>query len=177
VSSRVDHDDQRGGPSLDDAVSLATRAHHGQVDKVGDDYIGHPMRVMSTVAGSAVAAGVDVEHAMMAAVLHDVVEDTGITVDDLLSLGYPAAVATAVDALTHRAGEPYQDYLARVAVDPVAVVVKTADMADNSDPARLARLAPADAERLAARYATRRHILDDLVARHRHDARGTPPEG
>jgi (p)ppGpp synthase/HD superfamily hydrolase len=165
VNSRKGRD---GGPSLEDAVSLATRLHDGQVDKVGDDYIGHPLRVMDAVGSPAAAAGVDVEHAKMAAVLHDVVEDSDITVEDLVAMGYPAAVVIAVDALTRRAGEPVPDYLARVAADPLAVVVKRADMADNGNPARLARLAPEDADRLASRYAGRRRLLDDLVARRRH---------
>ncbi len=162
------HEDRQGGPSLDDAVSLATRLHEGQVDKLGDDYIGHPLRVMSAVAGPAAAAGVDVEHAMMAAVLHDVVEDTEITLANLSAMGYPPRVVAGVEALTHWDGEPVEDYLARVAADPLAVVVKRADMADNSNPARLARLAAADAHRLATRYAGRRRLLDDLVARRQH---------
>src|SRR4030095_286540 len=107
-------------------------------------------------------------HAQMSAVLHDVVEDTDITIEDLVAMGYPAAVTTAVDALTRRVGEPVQDYLERVAADPIAVVVKRGAMADNSNPARLARLAPDDADRLATRYAGRRRLLDDLVDRLRH---------
>ncbi|ORT54812.1 phosphohydrolase, partial [Frankia sp. KB5] len=70
----------------------------------------------------------------------------------------------AVDALSHREGEPVPDYLARVAADPLAVVVKRADIQDNADPARLRRLPPEDAARLSARYVDRCRILDDLVA-------------
>jgi (p)ppGpp synthase/HD superfamily hydrolase len=161
VSSREDH---HGGPSLADAISLATRLHEGQLDKVGEAYIGHPTRVMHSVAGPAAAAGLDVEHAKMAAVLHDVVEDTPITLGELADLGYPPEVVAAVDALSRRDGQSDEEYLALVAADPIAVVVKRADMADNGDPTRLARLAPADAQRLALRYAGRRRLLDDLVA-------------
>jgi (p)ppGpp synthase/HD superfamily hydrolase len=142
--------------------------HEGQLDKVGDDYIGHPLRVMHAVAGRAAEAGVDVEYTQMAAILHDVVEDTPVTLADLTTMGYPADVVAAVDALSRRDSQPeedYDDYLARVAADPIAVVVKYADMADNSDPTRLARLDPARAEQLAHRYARRRRFLDDLVAR------------
>jgi (p)ppGpp synthase/HD superfamily hydrolase len=154
-----------GGPNLADAIALATRLHEGQLDKVGEAYIGHPTRVMESVAGPAAAAGVDVEHAKMAAILHDVVEDTPITVGELAELGYPPDVVAAVDALSRRDGQPVEDYLAHVAADAIAVVVKRADMADNGDPTRLARLAPADAARLTLRYAGRRSLLDDLVAR------------
>jgi hypothetical protein len=154
------------GPTVDDAVALATRAHNGQMDKAGDDYIGHPLRVMRSVAAAVPAAGVDLTHARMAAVLHDVVEDSGITLDDLRAEGYPEPVVVAVGALTHPEDEAVEDYLARVAADPIAVVVKRADMADNGDPARLARLPAEVAHRYALRYAGRRRLLDDLVAAH-----------
>lgn len=155
-------------PTIDDAVALATRLHAGQLDKAGEEYIGHPLRVMHKVSRTAAAAGVGVEHAMTVAVLHDVVEDSDLTIDDLRQLGYPPEVVAAVEALSHRPDEPVEDYLARVAADPIAVVVKHADMADNGDPGRLARLPEEDADRLARRYAGRRRLLDDLViAAHR----------
>ena len=113
---------------------------------------------------TAPAAGVDPVHAQLAALLHDVVEDTPTTLTDLAGLGYPAAVLAAVDALSKRPGEPSEVYLRRVAVDPLAVVVKRADMADNSDPVRLGRLPAEQAARLATRYAGRRVLLDDLTA-------------
>ncbi|MCK9930727.1 HD domain-containing protein [Frankia sp. Mgl5] len=152
-------------PSLEDAVALAARAHTGQLDKAGDEYIGHPLRVMGTVGRTAPAAGVDPSLAQMAAILHDVVEDSEVTLDDLAASGYPPAVVAAVDALSHREGEPQEAYLARVAADRIAVVVKRADMADNSDPRRLGRLPVEDAQRLTTRYAGRRRLLDDLVLR------------
>ncbi|WP_131774096.1 HD domain-containing protein, partial [Protofrankia symbiont of Coriaria myrtifolia] len=154
-------------PSLDDAVALATRAHTGQLDKIGEGYIGHPLRVMRAVAAIADGVGADHEHAQMAAVLHDVVEDSAITLDDLVALGYPPAVVAAVDALSHRPGEPVEDYLARVAADDLAVAVKRADMADNGDPARLIRLPAERADRYRQRYADRTRLLDDLVAARR----------
>ena len=150
-------------PTLEDAVALATRLHSGQVDKAGDAYIGHPLRVMDTVGRTAPAAGVNVLHAQMAAVLHDVVEDTEITLDDLAAAGYPPPVVAAVDALTRRPGESPDEYLARVAADPIAVVVKRADIADNSDPRRLARLPADQADSLRVRYAGRLRLLDELL--------------
>ncbi|WP_261560406.1 phosphohydrolase [Frankia tisae] len=166
------------GPTLDDAIAFATRMHTGQVDKGGEEYIGHPLRVMATVVHTAGPAGVDPHSAQLAAVLHDVVEDSDTTLADLTAAGYPAPVVAAVDALSHRPDESMRDYLARVAADPLAVVVKRADMQDNSDPARLGRLAPERAEHLATRYAGRRELLDDLVCA-RDDASqlqaGDPP--
>lgn len=157
-------------------MALATRAHTGQLDKAGEEYIGHPLRVMETVARTAAPAGVDAIHAQMAAVLHDVVEDTDLTVGDLTAAGYPADVVAAVDALSHRDGEELEDYLARVAVDRIAVVVKRADMADNSDPVRLSRLPAERAQKLASRYVGRRRLLDDLVLGHgTTDRRPTDP--
>ncbi len=155
--------------SLRDAVELATRAHAGQLDKIGDDYIGHPLRVMDAVGAAAERAAVDPYHARLAAVLHDVVEDTDVTLADLAALGYPPEVVAAVDALTHRDGEPVPDYLTRVAGNDLAVVVKRADMADNSNPARLARLPRDQADRYTRRYADRVRLLDDLVAGRKAD--------
>jgi len=145
--------------TVDDAVAIATRAHEGQLDKSGRPYIGHPMRVMAGVAQS---GGGD--HERMAAVLHDVIEDTEVTADDLLAAGAPPAVVTAVIALSKTPGEPQADYLARVAADPIAVVVKHADMADNSAPHRLARLDRPTQDRLRTKYADARRLLAELAA-------------
>ncbi|WP_084131731.1 HD domain-containing protein [Parafrankia colletiae] len=152
-------------PTLTDAVALATRVHAGQLDKAGEDYIGHPRRVMDTVGRTAAGAGVEVAYAQMAAILHDVVEDSDLTVPELADAGYPPQVVAAVDALTHREDEAIESYLLRVAADAIAIVVKRADMADNSDPRRLARLPAERAAQLASRYAGRRRLLDDLVLR------------
>ncbi len=158
-------------PSLEDAVELATRAHAGQLDKVGEQYIGHPLRVMRAVADSVAETGVDRVQAQLVAVLHDVVEDTDLALEDLASLGYPPEVVAAVDALSHRPAESVEDYLARVAANDLAIVVKRADMADNSDPARLARLPEDLANHYVLRYAGRSRLLDDLVDERERNAR------
>ncbi|WP_374629257.1 HD domain-containing protein [Frankia sp. AgPm24] len=163
-------------PSLEDAVALATRMHAGQRDKAGDEYIGHPRRVMETVSRTAGPAGVDPLAAQFAAILHDVVEDSEITLEYLTTAGYPTPVVAAVDALSHRPDESMRDYLARVAADPLAVVVKHADMQDNSDPVRLARLGAEKAQSLGQRYAGRRALLDDLVLQH-HRGAANPSAG
>ncbi|MFD1147332.1 phosphohydrolase [Saccharothrix hoggarensis] len=136
--------------TVDDAIRIARAAHDGQVDKSGKPYIGHPLRVMGRVSG---------EHARMAAVLHDVVEDTAVTADDLLAAGCPPEVVATVLALSHREGESQEDYLARVLTDPVAVEVKRADIADNLSPPRLALLDTATQDRLRAKYARALDLL------------------
>ncbi|OHV52568.1 HD domain-containing protein [Pseudofrankia sp. BMG5.37] len=148
---------------MEETAAFATEMHTGQLDKAGEEYIGHPLRVQATVERTASAAGVDPVHAQFAALLHDVVEDTPVTLEELETLGYPPRVVAAVDALTKRPGEATKAYLARVAANPLAVVVKRADMADNSDPVRLGRLPAEQADQLATRYAGRKALLDDLV--------------
>ena len=89
----------------------------------------------------------------MAALLHDVVEDTAWTLEALATAGVPASVLTVVDLLTKRPGEHYEAAVRRAAAHPCARIVKLADNRDNSDEARLALLAPALAEKLRAKYA------------------------
>lgn len=131
------------------AREVATAAHAGQVDKSGAAYIGHPARVAARLTG---------DDAQAVGWLHDVVEDTPVTLDDLRR-DFPDHVVAAVDALTRRPDEQPDDYYARVARDPLAVRVKLADVADNSDPARLAALDPATRDRLTAKYANARARL------------------
>ncbi|MFC0113296.1 HD domain-containing protein [Kibdelosporangium aridum] len=140
---------------LDDAIRIAREAHAGQVDKSGKPYIDHPLRVMARVKGA---------HAQMAAVLHDVIEDTSVTAADLRSQGCPENVVTAVIALSKIPGEPMPDYLRRVAADPIAVQVKRADIGDNTDPVRLAALEEETQNRLRAKYAEAIRLLDELTA-------------
>jgi (p)ppGpp synthase/HD superfamily hydrolase len=137
--------------TVEDAVRIARRAHEGQVDKSGRPYIGHPIRVMDRVEG---------EHARMAAVLHDVIEDTQVTAADLLAAGCPRRVVDAVIALSKVDGEPMPDYLMRVAADEIALVVKRADIADNMSPERLKRLDQVTQDRLRAKYTEALRILD-----------------
>lgn len=137
------------------AEEFAREHHAGQVDKAGRPYVEHPMRVRDRVRGPA---------ARMAALLHDVIEDCGVTAEELLADGCPADVVRAVQALTKVKGEPLEASMRRVAADPLAVQVKRADIADNSDPARLAVLEPALAERLAEKYRRSTALLDQLAA-------------
>jgi len=155
-------------PALAAAQALAAAAHHGQLDKAGRPYIEHPIEVSRIVrlqGGN--------EDAQIVALLHDVVEDTAVSLGDLQSLGYPDAILHAVEALTHRDDESRESYIARVHADPIARCVKYADLTTNSDPARLSYLPVETQARLTAKYqrdfaqmrALDRDLQDHSVAR------------
>lgn len=110
------------------AIALASDVHEEQRDKAGDAYILHPLAVMNLVAPDRVA--------MTTAVLHDVVEDTDLTLVEL-RIYFPPVVIAALDCLTHRRGETYTNYIERVAGHPVARKVKIADLKHNMDTGRL----------------------------------------
>lgn len=114
--------------SIERAIEIASSAHAGQRDKAGQPYIFHPLRVMLRV---------NTEHEQMAAVLHDVVEDTSVTFERLEQEGFPIEVLRAIAALTKRPGETRLDAAMRAAADPVARVVKLADNAENMDLSRI----------------------------------------
>jgi len=143
------------------ALAIAEKAHAGQVDKTGHAYIGHPVRVAERVRRHDPAAGADV---IAAALLHDVLEDTELTRDDLLAAGIPVDVIDVVDAVTKRAGEAPEEYFTRVRADSRAVAVKRADIEDNTDPDRTAQLDDTTRRRLAAKYARSRQLLDGTRA-------------
>lgn len=155
--------DQQMEPQATGAASLAARAeviarraHEGQVDKAGNAYIHHPERVAGHVENHAAPEWLDEARAV--AWLHDVVEDTGVSLADLREQ-FPAEVVAAVDAMTRRPGEDPDDYYARVRADRIALAVKHADLDDNTDPARLALLDDATVHRLTAKYAHAREVL------------------
>ncbi len=127
-------------PTLEDAILLAVQAHWGQKDKAGQPYVLHPLRMMARVHGEA---------ERMAAVLHDVVEDTPYTLDQLRALGYPEEVVAAVDCLTRRETETYEQFIERVKTNRIARRVKLADLEDNMDVRRLSDVTDRDRERLA----------------------------
>jgi (p)ppGpp synthase/HD superfamily hydrolase len=129
------------------AEAIATDAHRGQVDKLGADYISHPRRV---------AEQFDPElqpDETCVGWLHDVIEDTAVTPDDLLAKGFTPEVVDAVVLLTRRKDVPSEEYYARIRENPVARAVKIADIADNTAPWRTAQLDDETRERLAKKYA------------------------
>ncbi|XXF81533.1 GTP pyrophosphokinase [Myxococcaceae bacterium GXIMD 01537] len=138
-------------PTLEDAIALAVEAHRGQRDKAGQTYVLHPLRVMFRLEGEA---------ERMTAVLHDVVEDSPYTLERLRALGYPAEVLGALDCLTKREGETYEDFIERVRPNALARSVKLADLEDNMDVRRLADVTPKDAQRLARYNAAWRRLRE-----------------
>jgi (p)ppGpp synthase/HD superfamily hydrolase len=136
---------------LEAAIEMAVQAHRGQVDKAGEVYLLHPLRVMLRVREH----GHRVE-VQAAAVLHDVVEDTAVTLDDVAALD--PAVAVLVDALTRRPNEPYLNFIRRAGLDREARAIKLADIRDTMS--RLYRLPKEQAESLARRYNKALEILE-----------------
>jgi (p)ppGpp synthase/HD superfamily hydrolase len=128
-------------PTLEDAIILATGAHWGQKDRNDEPYIMHPLRVAAQLWGY---------DERMVAVLHDVVEDTSVTLDDLRKVGYPPHILDAVDAISKRkdVDEPYSQYILRVRANPLATKVKIADLQDNANLGRLPKVEAFDLKRL-----------------------------
>ena len=120
------------------AMKLCFEAHRDQTDRSGLPYVFHPFHLAEQMPD---------EVTTVAALLHDVVEDTEYTLEDLRAMGFPAAAIEAVALLTHDDAEPYLDYVARVKQNPVAAAVKLADLRHNSDLTRLERVGPKDLER------------------------------
>lgn len=125
--------------TLERAIEIATEAHRGQRDKAGNDYIGHPLRVM--------AAGKTTEEKIVG-VLHDVVEDSNWTFNLLAIERFSPTIIEALRCLTHDPRESYDRYIARVKGNPLAAAVKLNDLTDNMDIRRLPYLSDKDVKRL-----------------------------
>lgn len=125
---------------LDKAIQITAKAHEGQVDKAGNPYILHPIRVMLAVQS---------EDERIAAILHDTVEDTSITFADLSDAGFSDQIINAVRALTKLDGESRVDAAHRAVANPIARQVKLADVADNMDISRISNPTDRDMARLA----------------------------
>ena len=137
-------------PTLDKAIQIAVSAHAGQVDKAGQPYILHPLRVMCSV---------ETPHERLVAVLHDVIEDTSVTIDDLANEGFPAEVLDAVQALTKLSGESRLDAAKRAVRNTIARKVKLADVADNMDMNRIPNPTAKDRARLREYEDVRKLLL------------------
>ena len=110
------------------AMRLCYAAHHGQTDKAGVPYVFHPFHLAEQMTD---------EDSAVAALLHDVAEDTEYTLEDLAAMGFSARVLEALRLLTHDPSVPYLEYVASLKGNPIARAVKLADLAHNSDPTRL----------------------------------------
>ena len=125
-------------PQLETALKLAVEAHYGQRDKGGRPYIFHPLRVAAGCSGKA----------KVAALLHDTVEDTSVTFEQLAELGIDGEILAAVKLLTHDKRVPYLDYVRKIRENPIAREVKLSDLRYNMDISRLGSLTDEDLERL-----------------------------
>lgn len=134
---------------LSKAIIIATNAHKGQVDKAGQPYILHPLRVMNKVKRI---------QCKIVAILHDVIEDSEVTLRNLIEEGFSIEVITAVDHVTRRKLESYTEFIERVALNRMACEIKLADLEDNMDIFRMSVLKKADAVRLL-RYSKARQFL------------------
>lgn len=124
---------------LEKALRIAVNAHFGQKDKARKPYIFHPLRVMNNVSTL---------DEKVVAVLHDVIEDTAITADDLLKEGIPAYLVEAIVCLSKNEKETYEEFIRRVSWNEIAVNVKIADIKDNLDVSRLSSIVEQDIDRL-----------------------------
>ena len=121
------------------AIKLCYKAHNGQVDKSGLPYVHHPLHL---------AEQMDDETSTVVALLHDVIEDTSYTREDLAKMGFSEAVMTALTLLTHEEGVDYMDYVRAIKENPIARAVKLADLEHNSD---LTQMDTVDGKTLARR--------------------------
>ena len=110
------------------ALSLCFEAHKDQVDKSGLPYVFHPFHLAMEMTD---------ELSTVVALLHDVIEDTDYTLQDLEKMGFPPAVLETISLMTHREGVPYMEYVATIKTNPLARIVKMADLRHNSNIARV----------------------------------------
>jgi guanosine-3',5'-bis(diphosphate) 3'-pyrophosphohydrolase len=142
--------------TLERAIAIAAQAHAGQIDKAGQPYVLHPLRVMLRLA---------TDEERIAGVLHDVVEDTPVSLQQLRAEGFSEAVLSAIEALTKRDGETRLEAAARAAANPLARSVKLADNAENMDLSRISEPTDKDFARIEEYAAVRRLLLEPGAGR------------
>jgi len=135
---------------LDAALKIAVQVHSGQKDRYGKPYILHVLRVMGR-------GNTDEER--LVAILHDVIEDSPMTEQDLRDAGFPEKVVSAVVALSRGESEHWDSYIERVRRNPLAVRVKLADLRDNMDLSRIDKITDEISQRLD-RYLQAYHVLN-----------------
>ena len=137
-----------------EAMKLCFEAHKEQKDKSGLPYVFHPFHL---------AEQMDDEESTVVALLHDVVEDTGYTLDDLAEMGFGDTVIAALELLTHDDDSPYLDYVRRIKTNPLARKVKLADLAHNSDVSRLDHDPTEEDRERVEKYRKSIEILNDRL--------------
>jgi len=123
----------------DHALRVAIKAHEGQKDKSGREYVMHPIRVAERCKDP---------RAKIVALLHDTIEDTDVTVEYLRNEGFSEEIISAVLSVTKQKGESYEDFVRRAAENPLGREVKIADLEDNMDIRRLEEITDEDVARL-----------------------------
>lgn len=141
-------------PHTKEALRIAFDAHRGQVDKAGIDYVHHPLHL---------AEQMDTEEEICTALLHDVIEDTTWTLNELRAHEIPEASLDAIALLTRTPQVPYLEYVAALADNAIAKKVKLADLRHNSDPGRLPHLTPKDIKRINTYMEARRLLGDEQI--------------
>ena len=132
------------------ALKLCFEAHKTQTDKSGMPYVFHPFHLAEQMRD---------EDTTVVALLHDVIEDTDYTLDDLRELGFEDRVISAIALMTHDDAVPYMEYVAEIKKNPIARAVKLADLRHNSDMTRLDTVSPWD-EKRAEKYAVAIRLLE-----------------
>ena len=140
--------------NLEQAISIASLAHAGQLDKGGEPYILHPLRVMMKLKD---------EKQRIVAVLHDVIEDTGVTDMNLIIQGLEIDLINVILTLTRNKNESYDEYIDRISKDEFAIQVKLADLEDNMDMSRLKNPTGKDYERVVKYGKAREKLMNALV--------------
>jgi hypothetical protein len=136
--------------TLERAVAIAAQAHLGQVDKAGAPYLLHPLRLMLQM---------EANDERIVAVLHDVVEDSDWSLERLREEGFSEVVLGAIDSVTRREDETYEEFVLRASRNPIGRRVKRADLEDNSDLSRISNPTARDHERVA-KYERAMALLD-----------------
>ena len=132
------------------ALKLCFEAHKEQIDKSGMPYVFHPFHLAEQMQD---------EESTVVALLHDVIEDTDYTLDDLRKVGFDDSVLAAINLMTHEDGVPYMDYVEQIKTNPIAKTAKLADLRHNSDMTRLEVVTPRDQER-AEKYLAAIKLLE-----------------
>lgn len=133
------------------ALNLCFEAHKDQRDKSGLPYVFHPFHLAEQMKD---------EKTTIVALLHDVVEDTNVTVDDIRNMGFDEEVVAAIGLMTHDPKVPYMEYVAEIKKNPIAKAVKLADLCHNSDMSRLDTVTAYD-EKRAEKYAAAIRLLEE----------------
>ena len=135
---------------IEKTLEIALKAYSGQRDKAGKAYVLHPLRLMSKMK---------TEDEMSVALLHDVIEDSDYTAEDLLKSGIPLSIVDAVQCLTKKKNEPYEAFIERLLNNNLARKIKKADIEDNINILRLNTVNTKDLERIA-KYHKAWHTID-----------------